>query len=211
MRNQIKLFWDSSDTRLVTRIKLDFVPGKAQPQRRPGVEGRYLDAMPGGVGFMVKGHVPFVRTPLLLDGYTEEESRRIVATTVVPEDGVTPVRIYQIYGYARTKDDPERFEINERLLTKVFEEADSCRDIPVVVIGNINIDPLFSTAVSERVVSGRWVDAGTVRAGIENVDPPWTFSQRDTTSRIDVALLNESALILWLRTVEPRELYYTQP
>ena len=78
-------------------------------------------------------------------------------------------------------------------------------------MGDINIDPLFSTAVSERVVSGRWVDAGTVRAGIENVDPPWTFSQRDTTSRIDVALLNESALILWFRTVEPRELHYTQP
>ena len=81
-------------------------------------------------------------------------------------------------------------------MTKVFEEADSCRDIPAVVIGNINIDPLFSTAVSERV-SGRWVDAGTVRAGIENVDPPWTFSQRDTTSRIDVALLNESAVNLF--------------
>ena len=44
---------------------------------------------------MVKGHVPFVRTTLLLDDYTEEESRRIVAFTVVPEDGVTPVRIYQ--------------------------------------------------------------------------------------------------------------------
>ena len=103
----IRLIQDS-----LQELNWTFVPGKAQPQRRPGVEGRYLDAMPGGVGFMVKGHVPFVRTPLLLDDYTEEESRRIVAITVVPEDGVTPVRIYQIYGYARAKDDPERFEIN---------------------------------------------------------------------------------------------------
>ena len=174
-----------------------FTPGKAQPQRRPGVDGRYLDAMPGGVGFMVKGHIPFVRTSLLLDDYTEEESRRIVAITIVPEDGMTPIRIYQVYGFARAKDDPERYEINERFLTKIFEEADSCRDIPVVIIGDINIDPSFSTAVSERVISGRWVDAGTVRAGIENTDPPWTFSQRDMTSRIDVALLNESAMNLF--------------
>ena len=108
----------------------------------------------------------------MLDDYTEEESRRVVARTVVPEDGLALVRIFQTYGFARAKDDPERLKLNEQLLRKVFEEADSCRDIPVLIIGDINIDPTFSTEVSEKVIR---VDAGTVRAGIENENPPWTF------------------------------------
>ena len=145
----------------------------------------------------VKGHVPFGQTLLLLDDYTEEESRRVVAFTVFPEDGLAPVKIYQILGFARAKDDPERLKLNGQLLKKVFEEAGSCRDIPVLIIGDINIDPLFTTKVSEKVFGGRWVDAGTVRAGIEKENPPWTFSQRYSTSRIDVALLNESAMNLF--------------
>ena len=99
---------------------------------------------------MVKAHVPFVRTPLL-DECTEEESRRIVAITVVPEDGLTPVRIYQIYGFSRAKDDPERLRLNEQLLKKVFGEADSCRDVPVLIIGDVNIDPKISAEVPEKV------------------------------------------------------------
>ena len=61
-------------------------PGEPQLQRRPGMEGRFLDARPGGVAFLVKSHIPFVRTPLLLD-YTAEGRRRATSITILPGFG----------------------------------------------------------------------------------------------------------------------------
>ena len=171
-----------------------FVPGKAQPQRRAGVEGRFLDAMPGGVGVMAKSHIPIVRTPLLLDTYTEEESRRVVSVTILPGGGLEPVRIYQIYGFARAKDDPDRMALNEQLLRKVFQEANSGELVPTLIIGDFNIDPIYSAEVTNEVGRGNWVDAATIRASIEGTSPPWTFAQGNVTSRIDVCLLNTGAM-----------------
>ena len=73
------------------------------------MEGRLLDAMPGTVAFFVKGHVPFVRTPLLLD-CTAEVRRRVTSITILPGSGQEPARLFQVFGFARAKDDPERMK-----------------------------------------------------------------------------------------------------
>ena len=178
-------------------LNWSFVPGISQPQRRPGVEGRYLDAMPGGVGFLIKKHIPHVRTTLLLDEFNEDERRRVVSVTMLPGNGLEPVRLFQVYGYARARDDAERLDLNERLLSKVFKEAAACGPIPVVVMGDFNIDPAYSRTVTDLLVEGTWVDAAAIRPSFDGSDPPWTFQQKGVTSRIDICLLNGSAMHLF--------------
>ena len=67
-----------------------FTPGHPQLQWRPGIEGRFLDAMPGGVGFLIRKRIPHVRTDLVLDEFTDEEKRRAVSITMFPGDGNGP-------------------------------------------------------------------------------------------------------------------------
>ena len=140
--------------RLVHQSLIDlswsFVPGYPQLQRRPGEEGRYLDAMPGGVGFLVKDHLPHVRTPLLLDEFTDEDRRRVVSMTILSEDGLEPLRLFQVYGCSRAKDDPERMDLNEKLLGKVFREAEACGSLPIIIMGDFNIDPAYSKWLPRR-------------------------------------------------------------
>ena len=106
-------------------LSWSFVPRNPPLQWRAGVEGRHLDASPGRVGFSLKKHISHVWTALLLDECAEER-RRVVLVTTSLGDGFVPFRLFQIYGYARAKDDPERMDLNEKPLNKVFKEANAC-------------------------------------------------------------------------------------
>ena len=46
-------------------------------------------------------------------------------------------------------------------------------------------------------MNGSWVDAATIQPSLDGSEPPWTFSQKGTTSRIDICLLNASAMQLF--------------
>ena len=112
-----------------------FVPGNPQLQRRPGVEGRYLDAMPGGMGFLIKIHIPHVRTALLLNEYTEEEKRRVVSITNSTRRRIGTCYVcFRFMDMRRAGDDPDRMQLNEQLLHEVFREADACGRLPVIIL-----------------------------------------------------------------------------
>ena len=117
--------------------------------------------------------------------------------TILSEDGLEPLRLFQVYGYSRAKDDPERMDLNEKLLGKVFREAEACGSLPIIIMKDFNIDPAYSKVVTEEVVNGSWVDAATIQPSFDGSEPPWTFSQKGTTSRIDICLLNASAMQLF--------------
>ena len=173
-----------------------FIPGEPQLQRRAGAAGRILDAMPGGVAFLAKSHIPFVRTPFLLD-YTAEEKRRVMSITILPNSGQEPLRLYQVYGFARARDDPERMNLNEALLNKVLREANAAGNIPTVIMGDFNIEPDFSAELSAAIFEGYWTDAGTIKSKIDGSLPLPTFSQKGVNSRVDICLLNNCAMNLF--------------
>ena len=87
-------------------------------------------------------------------------------------------------------------DLNEKLLSEVFREAEPCGPLPIVIMGDFNIDPAYSKVVTDKVV-GTWVDAATIQPSFDGSEPRWTFSQKGTTSRIDVCLLNGSAMQLF--------------
>ena len=174
-----------------------FLAGLPQPQRRLGVPGRFLDPMPGGVGSFIKTHIPFVRSNLLVDGLTDEDLRRVQSYTVFAGNGMEPVRVIQLYGYARAHGDAERMELNERFLQKIFEESNSNANLPVILLGDFNVEPQYSPTVSYEVNTGNWVDVGRSCAEVRGEQPKWTFRQGDVTSRIDLCLLNGAAMNLF--------------
>ena len=159
-------------------INLVFVSGEPQPQRRPDADGRYFDAVPGGVGLLAKSHIPKTRTPLIAAEYTEEETRRTLAVTLFRGQGLEPIRVYQIYGFARARDDHERMMLNESFLGKNFQDATAngghrpsfvCNDNPLFFSGNW-CDALASTAVLITPSNKKGSNLGLIYAS--GTDPP---------------------------------------
>ena len=107
-----------------------------------------------------------------------------MSVIIIFGDGLEALRLVQIYGYARARDDPERVDLNEKLLSKVFREAGGCESLPVIMMGDFNIDPACSKVVTDEVLSGTWEDAAAIRPGFDGSDPPWTFHQKGVTSRV---------------------------
>ena len=177
-------------------LSWSFISGPPQPQRREGVPGRLFDPMPGGVGSLVKTQIPFARTSLTVTDWTEEDLRRIQAFTIFPGEGLEPIRIVQIYGYARAHSDPERMIKNESFLQKVFRECNSYGYVPTVLIGDFNIEPQYSAVISHETFTGNWVDVSKSEAESRGLPPQWTFCQRETTSRLDLCFLNGAAMHL---------------
>ena len=88
-------------TESMQELSWNFVAGLPQPQRREDLPGRLFDPMPGGVGSLVKAQIPFTRTPLTVTDGSEEDLRRIQAFTKFSGEGLEPIRIVQVLGYAR--------------------------------------------------------------------------------------------------------------
>ena len=192
-------------------INLVFVSGERQPQRRPDADGRYFDAVHGGVGLLTKSHIPYTRTPLIAAEYTEEETRRALAVTLFPGQGLESIRVYQIYGFARARDDHERMMLNESFLGKNFQDANANGGLPVVVMGDFKTDPLSSATTTHEVNSGNWCDALASTAVLEERDPHYTFEQKGVKSRIDLCLLNGSAMQLFQKFEKWDHKYCTIP
>ena len=152
--------------------------------------------MPGGVGSFVKSDLPAVKTALTVEGWSEDELRRVQAFSVFPGEGMEPIRIVQVYGYARAHDDADRMELNEAFLRKVFRECNAYGELPTVLIGDFNIEPQFSTVISQELFTGNWVDVGKKEAEARGEYPRWTFHQKDSCSRIDSCLMNGAAMHL---------------
>ena len=97
----------------IQELSWNFIAGHPQSQRQQDVPGRLFDPMPGVVGSFVKSDLPAVKTAFTVEGWSEDESRRVHAFSVFPGEGMEPIRIVQVYGYARAHDDADRMELNE--------------------------------------------------------------------------------------------------
>ena len=176
----------------------EFTAGLPQPQRREGIEGRYFYPIPGGVGAYIRSHLPFCTSArCYTEDWSDEDLRRNHSFSLFPGDGLEPIRVIQVYRYARAKDDTLRMTLDEDLLRKVFCEGWACGDIPVVIVGDMNIEAEYYPIICTEVESGRWTDAGRTVAELKDEAPSWKFNQKGTTSRLDLCFLNGAATQLF--------------
>jgi len=84
---------------------------------------------------------------------------------------------------------------NEELLRKVFAAAAGLGDVPVVILGDINVPPEASSAVSSALMTEWWIDAASAIAAAFGSAPDATCFVQDTSvgSRLDVIFCNSVA------------------
>ena len=91
----------------------------------------------------------------------------------------------------------EDMEANEQFLENVFLEAASLGDVPVIIGGDFNTKLENSPTLSGMVSSGRWSDAASLLATVNNTSPGDTYKTGIGTSRIDMLFMNSAATRLF--------------
>ena len=67
-----------------------------------------------------------------------------------------------VYGYPNAGRDATARERNEDLLRKTLEVAAELGDVPIVMLGDFNVDPSASAVLRSAIESGCWHDAAAV-------------------------------------------------
>ena len=90
---------------------------------------------------------------------------------------------------------PEIMSTNEAFLSDIFEYAAELGNVPVTLLGDLNVPPEMSGALQAAVSTGRWIDAALECATARACEPANTCFVRETSvgSRIDVAWFNNVA------------------
>ena len=169
--------------------------GKPQPCRTntPNHPNSPLDAKQGGVSLHVQHQhlaVPSPRTEL---GEELFETGRWQSTVIRVNGGTQLIHVITAYGFPRANDRNEEYESNETFLGKVFTEALSLGEVPVIVCGDFNIHVDRSQELSQRLISGQWRDAAAVYANANGEDPEPTYKFREVESRVDFVFMNPAA------------------
>ena len=173
--------------------KRQCVWGKPQPIRA-GTRKSILDAKQGGVGFHVSGKHVVTPSPRTVLGEQLFQTGRWQSIAVKIDNSATIFHVVTYYGIAGANEGGEKMTENEAFLTDVFLEAHSLgNDVPVVVIGDLNVKVENSHILSHLVSEGFWMDAGLQTAILKNKEPDNTFERGTTTSRIDLCFVNTAA------------------
>ena len=153
-------------------------------------------AKAGGVAILARPGVPLQTARCTSDVQRELwDTGRWVHATAAHGDGKTVVHLMCVYGHSGAAGNRVRMDRNEDLLRKVFVAAAELGNVPVLILGDINVPPEASFAVSAALKTGRWVDAAAAVAAASGSSPDATCFVRDTSigSRIDVILCNSIA------------------
>ena len=71
---------------------------------------------------------------------------------------------------------------NEELLSNAFAEATSLGNVPVFVVGDLNVTPERSPVLAALVTNGTWSDIGVSFAAVRSTEPEHTFHERSFVS-----------------------------
>ena len=115
---------------------------------------------------------------MLLDEFSDEERRRDVSVTILPGNGLKPLKVVPDFVIRPNQRRSRANGLERKLLNKVCREANACGPIPVIIMGDFNIDSAYSKAVTHEVVKGTWVDAATTHQSFDGSDPPWTSQKK---------------------------------
>ena len=172
--------------------------GKPQPIRRGTIHST-LDAKQGGVGLLCNRRHMMAPSPRTETGSQLFESGRWQSAAIRVNASGLILHIISLYGFPRANEGGDEMIENEALLSNAFAEATSLGNVPVLVMGDFNVDAEKSQVLSNLVTDGVWTDIGRLYATLMEVEPTPTFSARGTSSRIDLAFGNQEAMRLFKR------------
>eukprot|EP00973_Karenia_brevis_P081566 11306930-Karenia_brevis.AAC.1 len=80
---------------------------------------------------------------------------------------------------------------NEELLRAVFDSAAELGNVPIMVLGDVNVIPDCSAMLCTALNTGRWFDADAYFSGMAGSAPRSTcFAGDSEGTRIDVVMCN---------------------
>ena len=166
--------------------------GKPQPIRR-GTYKSVLDAKQGGVGILVRTKHQGTPSPKTQVGEELYNTGRWHSVVVKVNKGGMLLHVVTVYGFPGASDGGEAAFQNESLLRKVFDEASTLGDVPVLVCGDFNTSLESSAVLGEMVASGQWCDGAYTFSAVSETELEHTYSAFGGTSRIDMVFLNKAA------------------
>ena len=123
------------------------------------------------------------------------DTGRFVHAAIAYGNGRRVIHVISVYGYSGAQGRPEIMRKNESLLCNVFKVAAALGNVPVLVMGDINVDPDASPAVQSAARLGGCVDSAKVCAVARGISCDRTCFVRDTSlgTRIDAIFCNAAA------------------
>ena len=78
---------------------------------------------------------------------------------VLPLGNGGVAQLFVIYGYRGAENDPDKLALTDQLLASVLAEAKMCGSgQPVVLVGDLNVDPLVIPSLAKGMADGAWID-----------------------------------------------------
>lgn len=144
----------------------------------------------GGLATIARTHQPIKH--IAADG-APFTSGKCMITWIPSGIGRRGFYIFNIYGYVGAGSrNPTAMKDNEELLQQVFEHAATFGEVPILLIGDFQTNPLESKILGTLIANKSFFDLGALLTGSD-----WTFQKGDDTNirtRIDLALCNQIML-----------------
>ena len=147
----------------------------------------------GGVAIVCRGGVTLQSVSPACEVERElVDSRLFVHAAFDLRDGSRVAHVMCMYGYSGANQSSERMALNEKLLSNSLLVTARLGDVPVMIAGDVNVNPDTSSALQRAVATGRWLDAAHVCAQSQGfvADPTCFVRSTSVGSRIDVIFMN---------------------
>ena len=102
------------------------------------------------------------------------------------------VHIVSVYGYTNAAVNQQARQDNEAFMAKMFAYLATFGDVPVLIGGDMNIDPVKSAALRAAFSTGRWREAAELQKMIDGLQMQNTCFAHETSvgSRIDSIIVS---------------------
>lgn len=124
------------------------------------------------------------------------ESGRWVNVAVAVADGRQVLHVMSVYGYTGASANNVAKRQNERLLQDVFETAVELGNVPVMILGDFNVDPSRSATIQNALSTRGWRDVATKIAEATGHPVVATCFKSPSGTRIDAAIYTCAAAVV---------------
>ena len=132
------------------------------------------DVTPGrhaGIGVVSRSSAPLSLLTIITPSF-EVCVRLGRALTVLPLGNGGVAHLFVIYGYQGAENDPDKLALADQLLTSVLAKTKMCcSGQPVMLVGDLDADPLVIPSLTNGVADGAWIG---VELAVANW--PWSIS-----------------------------------
>ena len=168
-------------------------PVSSQITKKKKVARTLFNGQQGGVALAFKPHVCAEIAPL---GSSERrlrlwQSKRWLHVMAPYGSGHRAIHVFVFYGHSGQYSNNSFYELNEVLLHDVLAEAHLYRDLPCILLADLNCEPQDSETCRQACIRDGWTDAAVAAGQLGPTHYPTHGSPR----RLDVVFLNKTAAV----------------